>query len=73
MTYAVILSDKAKVEVEKQNKSGNKKYLKKLYALIEELEVHPTTSTGKPELLKHYQIPTWSKQITGWYFLFSAL
>ena len=64
MKFEVNLSDEAKVDIKKLKKSGDKKSLKKLYALIEELETHPTSGTGKPEQLKHYKIPTWSRRIT---------
>ncbi|MDR1679151.1 MAG: Txe/YoeB family addiction module toxin [Prevotellaceae bacterium] len=38
--------------------------MKKVHALLEELKQHPTTGTGKPELLKHYKTPTWSRRIS---------
>jgi toxin YoeB len=31
---------------------------------LDELREHPKTGTGKPEQLKHYEIPTWSRRIT---------
>jgi toxin YoeB len=30
---------------------------------LTELREHPKTGTGKPELLKHYETPTWSRRI----------
>lgn len=65
MKFKVILSRDAQTDVEKLKKSGDKKSLKKLYALLEELVEHPKTATGKPELLKHYTEPTWSRRISG--------
>ncbi len=53
MKFEIILSDQAKDDIEKLEKSGDKNCLKKLYFLLEELENHPTSGTGKPELLKH--------------------
>ena len=64
MRYEVILTDDAKKDVKKLEKSGDKRSLKKLFLLLEELEEHPTFGTGKPEQLKHYQIPTWSRRIS---------
>ncbi|MGE4347006.1 MAG: Txe/YoeB family addiction module toxin [Flavobacteriaceae bacterium] len=65
MKFEVILSDEAKSDIEKLKKSGNKKALKKLYDLLKELESNPKTGTGRPEQLKHYEIPTWSRRISG--------
>lgn len=64
MRYEVILTDDAKKDVKKLEKSGDKRSLKKLFLLLEELEEHPTFGTGKPEQLKHHQIPTWSRRIS---------
>jgi len=33
--------------------------------LLKELESNPKTGTGRPEQLKHYEIPTWSRRISG--------
>ena len=38
--------------------------LVKIDTLLNELRAHPLTGTGKPEKLKHYEIPTWSRKIT---------
>lgn len=65
MKFEVILSDEAKSDIERLKKSGNKKTLKKLYDLLKELKDSPKTGTGKPEQLKHYEIPTWSRRISG--------
>jgi toxin YoeB len=32
---------------------------------LEELKDHPTTGRGKPEQLKHYSLPTWSRRISS--------
>ena len=64
MKYKVNLTDDAKKDIEKLEKSGDKKSLKKLFVLLEELEVHPTYGTGRPEQLKHHGLPTWSRRIT---------
>ena len=36
---------------------------KKLNALLEEIQLHPTTGTGRIERLKHYGEETWSRRI----------
>jgi toxin YoeB len=35
----------------------------KIDKLLNELREHPTKGTGKPEQLKYYDIPTWSRRI----------
>jgi len=65
MRYEIEFSDKVKSDIEKIEKSGDKIVLKKLYSLINELKIHPKTGTGKPEQLKHYQEPTWSRRISS--------
>jgi toxin YoeB len=42
----------------------DKKFLKKLNALIEESSRSPFTGTGKPEPLKHELAGWWSRRIT---------
>ena len=37
--------------------------IKKLNALLEEIQLHPTTGTGQIERLKHYGEETWSRRI----------
>ncbi|HEX7367060.1 MAG TPA: Txe/YoeB family addiction module toxin [Pelobium sp.] len=64
MTYKVGLTFDARRDVKKIENSGDKKLLKKLYVLLDELENHPTTGTGKPERLKFHEIPTYSRRIS---------
>jgi toxin YoeB len=45
-------------------KSGNKSLMKKIQRLLEELESHPETGTGKPEKLKENLSGYWSRRIT---------
>lgn len=42
----------------------DKKIVKKINKLIEEIERHPFTGLGKPEPLKHDWTGYWSRQIT---------
>lgn len=37
--------------------------IKKLKKLLDELQIHPCTGTGKVEQLKHYAEETWSRRI----------
>lgn len=65
MIYEIELSEDALADIEKHKKSGDKKLLQKIDTLLNELRENPTTGTGKPEKLKHYKIPTWSRRISG--------
>ena len=64
MSYELELTDEANSDIEKFKKSGDKKSLIKIDKLLNELREHPTTGTGKPEKLKYYKIPTWSRRIS---------
>lgn len=65
MSFLVKLSPESELDIEKHRKSGNKKMLAKIDRLLDELREHPTTGTGKPEQLKYYKTPTWSRRISG--------
>jgi toxin YoeB len=65
MSYSIELTEVAISDIEKHKKSGDKKVLIKIDKLLNELREHPTTGTGKPEKLKHYEIPTWSRRINS--------
>jgi len=64
MIFSIELTEDAISDIEKLKKSGNKKVLIKIDTLLNELRKHPLIGTGKPEKLRHYQIPTWSRRIT---------
>jgi toxin YoeB len=64
MNYSIEITIDAEKDIEKLKKSGDKKVLLKINKLLDELRSHPTTGTGKPEQLKHYEIPTWSRRIS---------
>jgi len=63
MSYTIRLTDRSEKDIEKFVKSGDKKVLLKLNALLNELREHPTSGTGKPERLRYYEVPTWSRRI----------
>lgn len=64
MNYSIEITIDAEKDIEKLKKSGDKKVLVKIDKLLDELRSHPTTGSGKPEQLKHYEIPTWSRRIS---------
>lgn len=65
MSYEIQYTVEAERDLKKHKKSGNKKLLLKIDTLLNELREHPKTGTGRPEQLKHYEIPTWSRRISG--------
>jgi len=64
MIYELILSDEAKAHLMEWHKSGQKKVLKKIAVLFDELRQHPTTGTGQVEQLKGNLSGFWSRRIT---------
>ena len=65
MSFEIEYTPEAETDIEKHKKSGDKKVLLKINELLDELREHPTEGTGKPEKLKHYKTPTWSRRISG--------
>lgn len=64
MSYTVDLSEFAILEIKKFRKTGDKIILKKIEALVNELEKHPYTGTGKPKPLGGNRTGQWSRRIT---------
>ncbi len=64
MTYELVLSDEARKHLKEWQISGQKKTLKKLVQLFEELREHPTTGTGRVEQLKGNLAGMWSRKIS---------
>lgn len=64
MTYSIEYTFDAELDIIKHKKGAVIKVLLKIDKLINELRLHPTFGTGKPEKLKHYLVPTWSRRIT---------
>lgn len=62
--YAVSFSSTAECQLYEWKASGQVAVLKKIKSLIAELEVHPTTGTGKPEQLRGNLQGFWSRRIT---------
>lgn len=65
MNFTIQYTDDAEKDFEKHRQSGNKKLLQKINTLLNELREHPTSGTGKPEQLKYFESPTWSRRISG--------
>lgn len=63
MMYELVLSDEAQAHLIEWKKSGQKKTLKKILNLFEELKEHPTTGTGHVEQLKGNLSGLWSREI----------
>ena len=64
MNYELKFNFEAISDIEKHKKAGNLQFLKKIDTLLNELRKHPKTGTGKPEQLKGFEIPTWSRRIS---------
>ena len=72
MSYDLQLLPEAIEDLAYWKRSGQKKVLKKIVALLEELKVHPQTGTGKPEALKGDFSGLWSRRIdTGARLIYS--
>lgn len=63
MKYDLIYSEEAHKDLKDFKKSGNKALLKKIAALIKEIQIHPFYGTGKPEELKYQFTGLWSRRI----------
>ena len=63
MRYKLVLTPEAERHLDEWRKSGQKKTLLKIAALLEELCKHPTTGTGKVEQLKGDLEGYWSRRI----------
>ena len=63
MNYDLQLLPEAIEDLAYWKRSGQKKVLKKIVALLEVLKVHPQTGTGKPEALKGDFAGLWSRRI----------
>lgn len=64
MSYTIILREKAKEDIAKLKKTGDKSLVKKLGKLLGEIVENPRVGTGKPEQLRHYANETWSRRLS---------
>lgn len=63
MAYKIEFKRCAREDLAFHRKVGDKAVLQKLRALIKELADHPTTGTGKPELMRNNFSGCWSRRI----------
>ena len=63
MKYQLLLTPQAETHLREWSKSGQKKTLKKILALLEELQEHPTSGTGQVEQLRGNLQGYWSRRI----------
>lgn len=63
MIYTLILLPEAEAHLKEWSKSGQKKIVKKILALFDELRIHPASGTGKVEQLKGDYAGLWSRRI----------
>jgi toxin YoeB len=63
MIYNLLLTEKAESQLSEWKKSGQKKSLKKILSLLNELREHPRTGTGQVEQLKGNLSGYWSRRI----------
>lgn len=61
----IIISPRAKSDLEFWKKIGNKAVMKRIESLISDIIKHPFTGIGKPEPLKHELSGCWSRRITS--------
>lgn len=60
----VVLLKQAKADRDYWKSTGNKRILKRITALLKDIEQHPFTGIGKPEPLKGNYQGKWSRRIT---------
>ena len=59
----IVFSKKAQNDLQFWNKSGNKKIIKKISELLQDIQRSPFEGIGKPEQLKHNLSGIWSRRI----------
>lgn len=64
MSYKLIITRDAEEDLARHRKAGDKKALKRLVRILDELREHPATGFGRPEQLKHEWTGYWSREIT---------
>jgi len=59
----VVFKNKAIEDINFWKKSGQKTIQNKISKLIEDIQLHPATGLGKPEVLKYELSGLWSREI----------
>ena len=63
--YKIIVKDKARKDLQKHHKSGNRAITRRIEQIFIELEDHPETGIGNPEQLKHEYSGFWSRRLSS--------
>ena len=61
----IILLEQAQKDVAYWKQSGNKAVMKKISALLKDIQLHPYSGIGKPEALKYGLQGKWSRRINA--------
>jgi len=65
MNYNITYKQGVEEHIRFYKRSGQKSLYEKLVCLLNEIQEHPRTGTGKPERLKFKDIEIWSRRISG--------
>lgn len=60
----IVLLPQAEADRDFWKRTGNKAVMKRISALLADIQAHPFTGIGKPEPLKHELQGKWSRRIT---------
>lgn len=60
----IVLLPQAEKDRDFWKRTGNKAIMKRISALLADIQAHPFTGIGKPEPLKHELQGKWSRRIT---------
>ncbi|MBQ0056861.1 MAG: Txe/YoeB family addiction module toxin [Bacteroidales bacterium] len=60
----IVLLPQAEADRDFWKRTGNKAIMKRISALLADIQAHPFTGIGKPEPLKHELQGKWSRRIT---------
>lgn len=60
----IVLLPQAQADRDYWKRTGNKAIMKRISALLADIQKHPFTGIGKPEPLKHDLQGKWSRRIT---------
>ena len=63
MTWKILILEKAETDLEWFRQKDRKSYVK-AFDLIRDVSKDPTTGTGKPEQLKHFDRDVWSRRVS---------
>ncbi len=61
----IVFLEQAKADIEYWKESGNKAVMKRISALLEDIQKHPYTGIGKPEQLRFALSGFWSRRINS--------